>query len=569
MPEPSEKIGLQAFLDTTVFQQAMKIYSSGIEQMNKLTDRAAKTMTGVLYSAMRLIGTGAALISDATAGAGKSMEQMNFKSMALAVTLGQILANAIQTVVGRLKEFITGGIMAASRVQELSYVLQILGGRAGYSAEQLDTLVKSVVDFGIQTDEAQNTIIQFIKNNLDLAKATDLARVAQDAAVIGQINSSDALNRIIHGITTYNTEVLRTMQVNMQNAFKDFAQTLGKSTEALTVDERAQAALNAVLEEGAKIAGAYEAAMETPGKQLRSFTRDLFELTRVMGEPFLTAFGNVVGIMRDLAKIFKTAFDEGGAFRDAMIKLGGAAAFFTEKIRTVVTGFAKLITGITTGGLAIERFINFINTIAPGFGALTISILGVVGAFLAIKLIAGVILGAFTLISTVIGGLAAAFTFLLTPIGLVSAALLGLVAIVVGVLLSTASTARQTFSDIATEAATWGANIVNALAEGMISAIASVINAIAQIGAAIAYWLAPGSPPRILPEIYQWGIDTMAQYYDGMAEAYLSNSPFSIIQNKMEDGFRKAHSIVISSLDDLVRIIRSGGIKIGDYFKRR
>jgi len=385
MTQPSEKIGLQAFLATDVFQQAMKIYTSGIQKMQEVTSKVASTMTDVLYNAMRTIGTGAALISDATQGAGRSMEQMNFKAMALAVTLGQLLANAIQSVIGKLKEFITGGIMAAARVQELDYVLQLLGGRAGYSSEQLDGLVKSVVDFGIQTDEAQNAIIQFIKYELDLAQATDLARVAQDAAVIGQLNSSEALSRIIYGITTYNTEVLRTIgiQVNMQQAMELFAQTLGKTADELTTNERSQAALNAVMAEGAKIAGAYEAAMEAPGKQLRSFTRDMFELVRVMGEPFLAAFGNVVGMMRDLAKIFKKAFDEGGAFRNGMIQLGAAAAFFTEKIREVVTGAAKLVTGTYTAGLSIERFTNFISKLAPGLGALVISILAVVGAFLA------------------------------------------------------------------------------------------------------------------------------------------------------------------------------------------
>ena len=193
MTQPSEKIGLQAFLATDIFQQAMKIYTSGIEKMQQVTDKIASSITGTLYNAMRTIGTGAALISDATQGAGRSMEQMNFKAMALAVTLGQLLANAIQSVIGKLKEFITGGIMAAARVQELDYVLQLLGGRAGYSSEQLDGLVKRVVDFGIQTDEAQNAIIQFIKYELDLAQATDLARVAQDAAVIGQLNSSKVL----------------------------------------------------------------------------------------------------------------------------------------------------------------------------------------------------------------------------------------------------------------------------------------------------------------------------------------------------------------------------------------
>lgn len=64
-----------------------------------------------------------------------------------------------------------------------------------------------------------------IQAELDLSRASDLARLAQNAAVNAQINSSEALGRIIHGMTTFNPLVLRNMgiMVNYDQVFDDHA----------------------------------------------------------------------------------------------------------------------------------------------------------------------------------------------------------------------------------------------------------------------------------------------------------------------------------------------------------
>ena len=54
-------------------------------------------------------------------------------------------------------------------------------------------------------------------------------------------------------------------------SLRGFASQVGKTVEELTQIERQQAITNMVLEEAAKVAGVYDAAMEEPGKVLRSF----------------------------------------------------------------------------------------------------------------------------------------------------------------------------------------------------------------------------------------------------------------------------------------------------------
>ena len=111
-----------------------------------------------------------------------------------------------------------------------------------------------------------------IASQLDLSKATDLARLAQDAAVVAGQNSSEALQGIIHGITTQQIEGLRTYGINVQfeRAFNEARRRLGRD---LTDIERKNTALQVVLKEGPKIAGAYEASLGTVGKQLASLGR--------------------------------------------------------------------------------------------------------------------------------------------------------------------------------------------------------------------------------------------------------------------------------------------------------
>ncbi|HUW14925.1 MAG TPA: hypothetical protein VM537_34715, partial [Anaerolineae bacterium] len=76
---------------------------------------------------------------------------------------------------------------------------------------------------------------------------------------------------------------------------------------------------------------------------------------------------------------------------------------------------------------------------------------------------------------------------------------------------------------IAMAAAQWGANIVASLATGMIAAMRTVlIPVFTTLAKIMAYWLAPGSPPRFAPDIYDWGTAAMGEFIRGMTDADFS-----------------------------------------------
>jgi len=582
-----EKIGLEAQLKDAVFTAAIDAYMKGIDKLNMANQKYVGSAAQI-NAASKGINTSLGDLAESYGDAGSGSEGFNIKSMALAVTLGNILANAITSVISKLKEMVSAGIMSAARVEEMDVVLQLIGGRAGYTAEQLDEMVASIVKLGIQTDVAQNTLQQFIRYNMKLEDASKLARVAQDAAVIGMIDSSQALDRLIWGIQRYDTQILQGIGINIRSddAFRAYADTLHKTAAELTENEKQQAFLNAVLLEGKRNAGIYEASMKTAGKQLRSISRETWELARIMGEPFLSAFSTVIKTIRELIAKFTEAFKEGGAFYNTMIQLGAAASILADYISIVSKKFADWFINLAQGKDLLTFIEDAIANLSPQVMATVAAIGALVGAFVALKVVIAVggmllsvantisfigfavkfFLTNLNLIVPVIATLfSKAFPFLAMAISRVGTAFVSLAAVIDAPLLAiiiavaaviaiivalatnvggardklvtffkqigdmaakAAEWIGKAFTDIANwvadaavKAWNWGVNLVTNFANGIINAASSVLNsAMEYLGNILSWWLSPGSPPKIAPDLVKWGIGAVNEWLKGFTQ---------------------------------------------------
>ena len=188
-------------------------------------------------------------------------------------------------------------VLAAARYETLGVVMRVVGNNAGFSGKQMEAFAKGLEATGISASGSRQALVRMAQAQLDLTKSSQLARIAQDAAVIGNINSTEAFNQMVYGIQSANVRVLRTIGINVQfqESYQRVAKQLGRTATSFTEAEKAGIRLQTVLDAGPRIAGAYEGAMETAGKQLLSLERHFDNLRVLAGAAFTPALAEIIG----------------------------------------------------------------------------------------------------------------------------------------------------------------------------------------------------------------------------------------------------------------------------------
>ena len=254
----------------------------GMSRTQLLAYQAAQM--GVTQETQRAIATIKAH-EDALKAAAKAKEDAARSSGVLADGL-KMLGAAYAAL--KVWDYVKETALLAARYETLGVVMTVVGRNAGYTKTQMITATEAIAAQGITMIESRESAVKLVQAHVDLKNATVLARIAQDAAVIGHLNSSDAFDRLVNGIARGNVLILRNIgiNVNLQSAYRQMADELGKTTKELTENERVQARLNAVIDRGSDIAGTYAASMDTAGKQITSMQRYVTDLKTRFGETF-------------------------------------------------------------------------------------------------------------------------------------------------------------------------------------------------------------------------------------------------------------------------------------------
>lgn len=262
------------------------------------------------------------------AEAAANAESRHAESMTLSVIKGTLLVSVLERVASSVKAATVDAAMYAARTEQLNSVMDQMARSSNLSVNAVRAQADAVKALGITTQESRNTISQMIQGQLDLSKATDLARLAQNAAKIAGISSSEALSGIINGIKTQQIEVLRTygIQVSFEQALSRGAAKMGKTRETLTDYERANIALNEVLSKGPRIMGAYEVSLTTAAGQMQSLSRLTDEAKNALGEQFAPALQRTVELLTRMAEGVRDNADTVGDLTIAITAAGAAAA---------------------------------------------------------------------------------------------------------------------------------------------------------------------------------------------------------------------------------------------------
>lgn len=326
----------------------------------------------------------------------------------LGMAVGKSVATGLAGATVAAAGFGVEAFRSAARASEMDAALQALAKANNLNVDSLRKVVGAVKAQGIELGVAQNLTAQFVRSNLDLAKASDLARVAQDAAVISGRNSTEVLDDLVHGITTQNTQVLRNagIQVNATKAQDEYAASIGKSRSQLTEAEKAQATLNAVLAEGGKVAGAYKLAMEEPGKVLRSFPRIIDDIKISVGQGLVQAFGPLILQTYDLAKALSKAVEPGGALAPIFDAIGVAVMRLVVPITSIISKWTEWLANLKPE--QIERVTDAIKKFGPAVlaGSVAVTALVAPGILTKIPVLGGMLTNLLGPAKLVAGGLA-------------------------------------------------------------------------------------------------------------------------------------------------------------------
>jgi sRNA-binding carbon storage regulator CsrA len=230
-------------------------------------------------------------------------------SIAVIYVAWKAISGTVKFVGGIVKD----ATLAAGRYETLGVAMRTVGANAGYTGEQMENFAKGLQKKNIAMTESRQVLTMMVEAQMDLNNANRLARIAQHAAVIGNINSSEAMQQMIWGIQSANIRVLRTIGINVsfEASYQKMATALNKTgsavkrtAENLTELEKITARTGAVMDFEAKLKTTYEASMETAQKQLLSLKRHFDNLKVLVGTVFtpilLEGVQFVTGAVSDL-----------------------------------------------------------------------------------------------------------------------------------------------------------------------------------------------------------------------------------------------------------------------------
>lgn len=251
------------------------------------------------------------------------------------IATGNLIANAVTSALGLLTKGVKelgNAVMVSANVEELAGVLNFVGQRAGYSSEEIKGYTMALRKSGIAQKEANQALLRAVQGSIAFTDAVKLGRIAQDSAVIGQMNSSEAYQTLIDAVVKGRVVMLKSLgiQGTFEQSYKDMAKTLGKASAHLTQAEKRQARLNLVFKGGEVIAGAYETAMGSASKQLRSMDRLIQDLQVAVGQYFVPALSVLVKELSNVTKAMTAGF--GGESKQNVDEMARSIGMLTTGI---------------------------------------------------------------------------------------------------------------------------------------------------------------------------------------------------------------------------------------------
>jgi hypothetical protein len=295
------------------------------------------------------------------------------------------LSNALAAVASglgslRLADVAKDAAHLAGRAETLGIVLANIGRNANYSFGELANFESKIKSLNITTIGARDVLAQLARAGLPLEKGAELARMAQDSAVIAGESTAESLKALIDSIVTLNPRLahFRGVMTSIDGAVRDYTATTGKAANSLTEHDKQLAMLNQTLKLGASIAGTYEASLSSVEKQAMSNKRRIEEAQVAFGQGFLPLWRDVVKTTGKSAEWFSKS-------ADAVKATATAATVAAVGIGTLTAAYLGLNAALSANAaLQNYRQSTGMGKVAQGMGSRVLSGIGKIGGPIAI-----------------------------------------------------------------------------------------------------------------------------------------------------------------------------------------
>jgi hypothetical protein len=278
---------------------------------------------------------------------------------------GVVAALAGSYALLKMGQYIQQSAMLAAKYEMLESTMRVAGNTAGYTGAQMEKVAQGMLKAGISMIASRENTMKMVIAQLDLTKATELARMAQDVARVANINSSEAFTRMIQGMRSGEVEIFKTLgiQINLEAAYRKFEVANKMATGTIQAAQKPQAIMNELLREGAKYAGLYEATLQTTAGQMLSMQRHTENLKVAFGLLFTPALAEIIkaitGNITDLnGQMTGAKKDEliawGDNLRVAVLSAAGGLQTLAASMLTMYSVYLKIKAVTLRANYALE-----------------------------------------------------------------------------------------------------------------------------------------------------------------------------------------------------------------------
>lgn len=480
-----KKIGLVAVLDVAGFLPNVTKFVSGVDKMNKTVAQATAS-TGALATPLKSVGSALGFMS-LTAGAIVSSQVFT----SIANGLGNIAkraedaAESFQLLEQRFATLAARDYMRAKSFEGTTISIQeALEATKGAAAANLEWVRTMAISTPYTVRSLTDMMAYAQAAGFSQKEVQELAQTIGDFAA-GMGLQSEHVDRIIWNFAQMMSagRVLGRELRDLGNSMIPVDYLIEKMAKDADVTKEE---MKEMLQSGAVSAREFIAtfnemsAVEFQGAMER--LSDTLPFARANLKDFIdTALG---------LDILKPTLDQVGSLLNQLLaKLMEPSA----RAATATYGLALRSSFITVKDAILEDVIPAINTFFEALGLHKPTVEGITRAILNAGLALKFMAHMFKLGMNAVSKVLESFRGMFKPI-----------------------------EDVVKQGQSWGYKLMEMFAKGIVAAGRLIVKALSAIASVIIHWLKPKSPPLILPDIDEWGADTMNEYLAGFTQADFS-----------------------------------------------